>query len=342
VRAPVFREAAARWASGAEIGSVRTRSGDRYRPSTLRGYRHSLDDRLLPTLGHLRLSDITKGALYKLVRAMLADGLAPASVRNALLPMRVIFRDAVAAELVTSNPCDGLALPAVRSGRDRVVQPPDVARQIATLPERDQPLWAVAIYAGLRCGELMALRWDDVDLGRRVVRVVRAYDPIARVTGEPKSRAGLRVVPIPAVLADQLGAHLGRAHPERQPLVFARSSLAGRRRLPDGEFNAGAVIKRAKLAWDAHGVRPVTLHDCRHTYASMLIAAGETAKGVQTYLGHSSITVTFDRYGHLFAAAERESAARLQAYLDGVVVGSVAADNAATEEQPSENVGGNV
>lgn len=77
----------------------------------------------------------------------------------------------------------------------------------------------------------------------------------------------------------------------------------------------------------------VTLHDCRHTYASLMIAAGENAKALQTYLGHSSITTTFDHYGHLMPGAERESVDRLSAYLDTQSTPEDEQDSARSDDQ---------
>jgi integrase len=116
-------------------------------------------------------------------------------------------------------------------------------------------------------------------------------------------------------LRDHLVEHRMRCDPQ-QPLVFSRWSLGGRRRGPDGPFNASAIYQRARRNWEPQGIGTISLHDCRHTYASLMIAAGENAKALQTYLGHSSITTTYDRYGHLMPGAERESADRLSAYLD--------------------------
>jgi integrase len=98
--------------------------------------------------------------------------------------------------------------------------------------------------------------------------------------------------------------------------VFARSSLAGRPRGIDGPFSDTAVTQRARRRWKNQGIEPITLHECRHTYASLLIAAGVPAKAVQTHLGHSSITTTFDRYGHLMPDVESVSAGQLQRFLD--------------------------
>jgi integrase len=223
-QAPRLRDAAREWLDGAEKGAVRTRSGEAYRASTLRGYKQALDVTLFPALGPRRLSEITPGDLHRLVQRLSRDGHKPSTVRNALLPLRAIFRDAVAAELVHRNPCAGLRLPVDRSRRDHVVAPADATVLLATLPERDRALWATAMFAGLRRGELMALCWSDVDLDAGKLRVERAYDPVAGLVGAPKSRAGLRVVPIPSVLGEQLATH------EREPTSSAsRSRSHGRR-----------------------------------------------------------------------------------------------------------------
>ena len=85
--------------------------------------------------------------------------------------------------------------------------------------------------------------------------------------------------------------------------------------MPERAFDPPTVSARAKAAWRRAGLSPIGLHECRHAYAAFMIAAGVNAKALQTYLGHSSITVTLDRYGHLMPGAEAEAAAMLEAYL---------------------------
>jgi integrase len=77
-----------------------------------------------------------------------------------------------------------------------------------------------------------------------------------------------------------------------------------------------AVVRRARRSWHQEGLRPIGLHECRHTYAAFMIAAGVNAKALSAYMGHSSITVTLDRYGHLMPGHEGEAAAMLTAYLE--------------------------
>jgi integrase len=193
-----------------------------------------------------------------------------------------------------------------------------------------------ALYAGLRRGELMALRWEDVDLAAGLIRVERSWDAKAGPVNT-KSRAGLRTVPIPAALRDHLiEAKLRSGRTEG--LAFGRGA--------DRPFSDTAVRRRAHTAWrrkrvkraaelaeaagyefdeltesdrdrflEQAGFVPIGLHECRHSYASLMIAAGVNAKALSTYMGHSSITITLDRYGHLFPGNEDEAAELLDAYL---------------------------
>lgn len=196
-------------------------------------------------------------------------------------------------------------LPAVRGKRDRIASPEESARLLAALPECDRPLWAVAFYAGLRLGELRALRFEDIDLAGGKIRVEWSWDPTAGVV-EPKSRAGRRLIPIPAVLRDYLDEHKLRTT-WQVGLVFGRSATR--------PFNPSSVWARAERAWGKKELDPIGLHEARHTYASLMIAAGVNAKALSSYMGHSSVTITYDRYGHLMPGSEDEAAALLDAYL---------------------------
>ena len=129
------------------------------------------------------------------VESRIAAGKAPSTVRNAILPLRAIYRRAHHRDEVTMNPTVSLQLPANRSQRDRVARPDEAAALIAALPIGDRVLWATAFYAGLRRGELLALQWDDVDLDQRLIHVTRSWDPVEGFI-QPKSKAGTRRLPL--------------------------------------------------------------------------------------------------------------------------------------------------
>jgi integrase len=200
-------------------------------------------------------------------------------------------------------------LPAVRGRRDRIASPAEAAALIAAVPDDDRAVWATAFYAGLRLGELWALRDDDVDLETGVIRVERAWDRIEGVI-EPKSRAGRRAVPIVAALRPHLAAR-------RLSRDSAAAFFFGQGSRP---FNRDGLVARAEKAWKAAGLAPIGLHECRHTFASISIAAGVNAKALSSYLGHSSIQITLDRYGHLMPGNEDEAVALIDAYLERATV----------------------
>jgi len=201
----------------------------------------------------------------------------------------------------------GLKLPAVKGRRDRIADPREAAALLDALPEGDRTLWATAMYAGLRRGELAALDWAHVDFEGNRISVEASWDvKTGRVP--PKSEKGRRTVPLPRDLRALLKAHRLRQGRGGEGLVFGRTR--------DTPFNPNTVRRRAEAAWKRAGVALIGLHECRHTYASTLIAAGVNAKAIAEFMGHSSIQVTYDRYAHLMPGGEEEPAGRLDAYLD--------------------------
>src|SRR5205823_11961043 len=107
------RAVADAWIEGAEEGTISNRSGDRYKPSALRGYEQALRNRILPELGGARLSDVTRADLQDLADRLLAAGHDPSTIRNTFLPLRALFRRTVARGDIAINPTSGLELPAV-------------------------------------------------------------------------------------------------------------------------------------------------------------------------------------------------------------------------------------
>ena len=243
MRAPTrttIAEAAEAWLSAAKAGVVRTRSGEPYKPSALRAYEQVLHATVLPQLGLLRLSSVTRNVLQDLIDELVGAGRSPSTVRNTILPLRAIYRRALARSEVLVNPTLGLALPTTRERRERVARPAEAKALIAALPERDRALWATALYAGLRRGELRALRWADVDFEHGVIRVERSWDdrvgPI-----EPKSRACRRRVPLTRPLRARLAAHrLGSGAGETSSYSKgAREGHSVRGPRPDGHEGRG-------------------------------------------------------------------------------------------------------
>lgn len=221
---------------------------------------------------------------------------------------QAIYRRAKARSGLPVNPTHDLELPAPRPREVEILSPDRAAALLAAAPACDRALWATALYAGLRYGELRALRWDAVDLASGLVRVVDSWDPKAgRI--EPKTRTSKRTVPMLGVLRDALlDRRMANGEPPGDALVFGREG--------GQPFHAATLYRRADKAWEAAEVADrLRLHRARHTYASFMIAAGVNAKALASYMGHSSIKVTFDLYGHLMPGSEGEAADLLDAFL---------------------------
>ena len=238
---------------------------------------------------------------------LVKDKCAPATIDSALTPLRALYRRAVARGDVTANPTLRIEKPAVRCKVRVVATPVEASARLAALDPADRPLWATAFYAGLRRGELIGLLWGDVDLATGVIHVRRGWDA---VEGEiaPKSRQGRRDVPIPAVLRDHLLEH--------------RMNGTGEGRVFASDRQVRTQAERAGKRWKDRNLDRLTLHDARHTYASLMIAAGVNAKALSTFMGHANIAITMDLYGHLMPGSQAEAATLLDAYLAREVGGS--------------------
>lgn len=320
MRAPsalTVREAAELFIEGARAATVLDRSGRPYKPSSVRNYDGWLRRYVLPALGDRRLGDVRRADVQDLVDELVGQGLAGSTVRNALDPLRRIYDRALKRDLVAIDPTDGVDWPGTSRKRDRIVTPAEASALLASLQVEDRALWATALYTGMRSGELRALRVAAVDLDANVIHVIAGWDD---EEGEiaPKSESGERVVPIIGELRPILLAHLMASGRRGKPdaLVFGRTD--------EHPFLRSTPRNRARRSWKAAGLEPVTMHDCRHTYASTLVAAGVDPGEVMRRMGHSTITMTLDRYTHALRGSEVDTAAKLQAFIDrsrGTVVG---------------------
>jgi integrase len=330
LRAPsqlTLREAARAWLAGAESGEIRNRSGQPYKPSTLRGYRQALQERVLPLIGGEKLSAITTSDLQVLVDRWQAEGHPASTLRNTIKPLQAIYRRAKSRGGLPVNPTRDLELPAPRPRQVEIVAPDVAAKLLMAVPAEDRPVWATALYAGLRYGELRALRWGAVDVAGGTIEVRESWD--AKAGGiEPKTRTSRRKVPMPATLRElTLDRRLEDPNATDRALVFGGGE--------DRPFHAATLYRRADSAWKAAGlVERLRLHQARHTYASFMIAAGVNAKALSQFMGHSSIKVTFDLYGHLMPGSEREAAGMLDSFLERASSQARVADVSAGSENP--------
>lgn len=275
-------------------------------PKTIESYRSLLRTRILPRWGSVPLSRVGYSEVSAWVSQMVAVGLSASRVRQSYHLLSAMLDDAVKGSRLARNPATGVDLPRLSSSPRRYL----THHQVTALADgcgQYRTLVLLLAYGGLRWGEAAALRVSSLDLMRGRLRVVEAVSDVngRLVFGEPKSHQS-RTVPVPRFLRDDLAVQVAGKGPGE--LVFTSPEGAV---LRVNNFRRRAYDTAAARA----GVPGLTIHELRHTAASLAIASGASVKAVQAMLGHSSATLTLDRYGHLFpdeldALAERMDAAR--------------------------------
>jgi integrase len=309
------------WIEAARRGEHLSRKRLPYKPSVLRSYDRDMRCHVLADLGPRKLCDLRAEDLQALINRLNGLGLSGSRVRNVLMPLHVLYR--CHHREVAVDPTEGLDLPAAGGRRERVASPQEAAALIEALPVDLQALYAAACYGGLRRGELRALRASDVDYpAATVIRVERAWDDVEGEVG-PKSAKGKRLVPVAGALRRYLLAHklaTGRAGDD---FLFGRSASE--------PFTPTAVRRRALNAWAGANVeraqagepplQPLGLHEARHTYVTLMAAAGTPLLEIGDFVGHSSAYMV-DRYRHLLDGQREQAAERLDTYLAGAFPGA--------------------
>ncbi len=235
---------------------------------------------------------------------------------NVLNPVQAFYRWAIDRDELAYNPAERIDLPGDDSKRPaRIASAEEAKTLLAALEPEDRPLWATAFYAGLRRGELQALRCCDVDLGRQPDsrRALLGPGGGARSTRSPTPAAApCRCWPSCATTWTSTCC---------EPSAKARTSCSAEPLGRRSSFVARRAVRERKRARGGREAgreataAPITLHECRHTFASLLIDAGANPKAIQTFMGHSKIQTTFDTYGHLLPGSHDEVRERMDAYL---------------------------
>ncbi|HEY6379198.1 MAG TPA: tyrosine-type recombinase/integrase [Candidatus Dormibacteraeota bacterium] len=301
------------------------------KPSTFRNYSGIVDHHLIPELGRIRLERLRAEDVDAMLQRRLKAGSSAARVHDLRSVLRAALGPAVQRRLVTFNAAE-LTDP-VRQDERRVTSlQPEEARQFLDSLQGDrlEALYRVALAVGLRRGEALGLRWEDVDLDARRLRVRYA---LQRVKGQlvlidPKTKKSGREVVLPEAVVAAL-----REHRRRQ---LEEQLLAGGRwvdsvpiySVSDGRVSGttsglvfrttigtpldGSMVTAAfHAALGRAGVRQVRFHDLRHSCASLLLAQGVPARVVMEVLGHSSITLTLNTYSHVMPTLMDDAAAAM-------------------------------
>lgn len=282
--------------------------------STSRHYRQHVDLHIIPFLGSQKLTALTTPKVFAYRDTLQDEGRSPEMVRRCVQSLGRIFKFAQGRGLVGQNPVSAARVPVDKRQKKPVIIPTkdDLRAILATAKGRGRPIIVTALFTGLRASELRGLSWQNVDFERVVIHVDRRADKWGKI-GPPKSEAGRRDVPMTPMVANTLREWRLACPKGDLDLVF-----------PTGAGNVENLGNITRRIWwpiqiEAFAIKKHNFHALRHAAASMFIEQQMTPKRVQTVLGHSSITTTFDRYGHLFRddAGDQEAMRAIEARLLG-------------------------
>ncbi|MDH2429289.1 tyrosine-type recombinase/integrase [Sphaerisporangium sp. TRM90804] len=281
------------------------------RPLTLRGYRQLIHDHVKPALGRKQLDKLTPTDVRRLIEAKAESGLSAATVKQVHGLIRNALADAEREELIHRNVAKLVKPPSVKRDEARVLTIEEAKSLINTIKgDRLEAFWICALTLGLRRGELLGLRWEDIDFGKGLLAVRQS---LQRADGslqlvDPKTSRSRRAVPVPEPTLAAL-----RKHKREQA---AEQLAAGERWKSSGlvfastigtPIEPGNLSTRWRKTRAKAGLDWLRLHDLRHACASFLIACGASPRTVMKTLGHSQIGLTMNTYAHVLPGIEREA-----------------------------------
>jgi len=291
------------------------------RPRTYVSYRYVVHFHLTPGLGDLPLAFLSPADVQAFLNAKAASSLSPRTVGYLRGVLRGALGHAERTDLVTRNVARLARPPRIPRRRVSPLSVDQVRAFLAAITgDRLEALYLVALGVGLRQGEILGLRWSDVDLEGGTLTVRHA---LARIEGrlvlvEPKSATSRRVVPLPAFVRDALVAHRDRQAQEPLPLrpavpdPFADLVFVTTHGTP---LDGITITRRFQRLLASAGLPHQRFHDLRHACATLLLAQGVPARVVMETLGHSEISLTLNTYSHVMPSVGREAAERMDQLL---------------------------
>ena len=301
------------------------------RPTTYRSYVQHVQFHITPHIGSLKLEKVN-GATLNALYAKLASqgkrdgkrGLSPRTVHHVHVCLHRAFRDAVRWGRLFRNPVDAADPPRVAGPGSREMKTWSAAQVrgflVATTGDRLHPLWRLLALTGMRRGEVLGVKWEDIDLEAGRLAVRRSLIPLGGevIVSEPKTARGRRSIALDVETVEVLKAQAARQLQEQQAFGADWCDSGYLCTKENGEpYHPEVVsryfrqaVKRAMLPM----IRP---HDLRHTHATLALQAGIHPKVVSERLGHANISITLDTYSHAIPALQEEAAERIAELVSG-------------------------
>ncbi len=337
---------------------LETRTVESVAPNTLALHRRFADAYVIPRIGGVQLRRVTPELLTTFYAELLANGrrnpkakdktLSRVTVAKVHVMLLAAFRDAVKWRAISTNPAQDASAPSGKSPVKLATWTDGQLRQFLRTVEGDrlEPAYVLLATTGMRRGEVLGLRWCDLDLPHARLSVVQTLVTIDyRVTlSEPKTDTSRRAIALDGQTISHLREHrrrqleerssLGLPWPRPEELVF--TAIDGAPLHPDGFSDRfGRLVRAANLPW-------LTVHGLRHTWATLALQAGESPKVVQERLGHKDVATTLGIYSHVIPAMETAAAERIAGVIFGGSVSNSLARAAVGAENDTERADGQI
>lgn len=293
------------------------------KPSTVTAYHSNIKLYLKPAFGAVKLSELHPHDVQAFINSL--DHLSPASVHLVHKVLHVAMEKAVQLEYIHRNPAARCILPKAEKKDIHPLDDAQTALLLAASKGKDiEHIVSVALFTGLRMGEIAGLTWDCVDLKNGILTInkqlLRPTRKKQKVFISPKGGKGRIITVAPSVSASLKAQHVrqlemqikaGSEWNNEDNLVFTQE---------DGRpFYHWKMAKEFQVLLDEVGLHGVRFHDLRHTYAVNAIRAGDDIKSIQGNLGHATAAFTLDRYGHFTERMKQDSADRMENFIKGVL-----------------------
>ena len=291
------------------------------KPLTKHNYNKQVQKHLKPALGQAKLDALDTHTIQRFYNSLIASGLSPKTVKNVHGILHCALQQAIACDYISRNPADACKLPKVTKPEIKPLEPEEIARLLKEAEQDDYcNLFIVAMFTGMRQGELLGLAWECVDFKSGIITVKQQLQckDGNYFLETPKSGKNRTILPAPIVM-DALRNQLERQQKEQEQ--------AGK--MWDNQFNLvftdalgkylvrRTVVKHFKKISQKAGISDdARFHDLRHSFAVSSLYAGDDIKTVQANLGHATAQFTLDVYGHVTQKMRQDSANRMQKFYE--------------------------
>jgi integrase len=282
-------------------------------PNTYRFYEVQVRLHIVPHIGHIQVAKLAAVHVQGLYSTLTATGVSPAIQRKAGLTLTISLNEAVRLNMIPGNVAEKVRKPKAAKAEIQVFDPEQVRRFLQAAREsRHYPLYLTALDSGVRPGELLALRWEDVDFEGGFLSITKSLEEINGVVRvkATKTQKGRRRVDLSAETLAVLAEH------RKAALAAGRITAPVFHNIEGGYLLQSNLLQRSfKAILTKAGLPSVGLYTLRHTCATLLLLADVPAKVVSERLGHANIAITLDTYSHVLPSMQKRAASVLGAIL---------------------------